>query len=103
MFPAFLYAATEVGIFASADAGATWFPTNQGPANVAVYELFWMDRVLVAATHGRGIFWIDLSAVPAATPPVPPVPVPSAAGGGPAPGSVANPAVIVPTDPTNSR
>jgi photosystem II stability/assembly factor-like uncharacterized protein len=56
----FAYLATEVGLFASADAGATWWPTNQGPANVAVNELFWMDDLLVAVTHGRGIFWIDL-------------------------------------------
>ncbi|MDX2036901.1 MAG: hypothetical protein SFX72_09630 [Isosphaeraceae bacterium] len=62
--PNFLYAATEVGVFASADQGATWQPTNQGPANVAVFEMFWMKNVLVAVTHGRGIFWIDLSLPP---------------------------------------
>ena len=56
-----LYAATEFGVFASGDAGATWWPTNQGPANVAVSELFWMDEKLVAVTFGRGLFWIDLS------------------------------------------
>lgn len=55
-----LYAATEVGVFASADEGQTWWPTNQGPANVSVSELFWMEEKLIAVTHGRGIFWIDL-------------------------------------------
>jgi photosystem II stability/assembly factor-like uncharacterized protein len=59
----FLYAATEVGIFASADAGNTWWPTNEGPANVAVNELFWMGQRLISMTHGRGIFWIDLTNV----------------------------------------
>lgn len=56
-----LYLATEVGVFASADAGDTWWPTNQGPANVTVNELFWMGETLIAVTHGRGLFWIDLS------------------------------------------
>jgi hypothetical protein len=51
-----LYIGTEVGIFASADGGASWSPSNDGPANVSVDELFWMGTKLVAATHGRGIF-----------------------------------------------
>ena len=59
--PRLVYAATEVGLFASEDGGGSWWPTNQGPANVAVQELFWMGQVLVAVTHGRGMFWIDLA------------------------------------------
>jgi photosystem II stability/assembly factor-like uncharacterized protein len=56
-----LYLATEVGVFASADGGDSWWPTNQGPANVAANELFWMEQKLITVTHGRGLFWIDLS------------------------------------------
>ncbi len=59
----FLYVGTEVGIFASEDGGATWSPTNEGPTNCSVYELFWMGDTLVCATHGRGMFQIDLSGV----------------------------------------
>jgi len=55
-----LYVGTEVGIFASLDTGATWALPQGGPANVSVDELFWMDRKLMAATHGRGIYEIDL-------------------------------------------
>ncbi len=55
-----LYLGTETGVFASADGGATWSPSNDGPANVSVDELFWMDDVLVAATHGRGLFSIGV-------------------------------------------
>jgi photosystem II stability/assembly factor-like uncharacterized protein len=60
---------TEVGLFVSADAGKTWSPTSQGPTNCAVYQLFWMGKTLVAVTHGRGLFTIDLSngAHPSAT------------------------------------
>ena len=53
-----LYAGTEVGVFASADGGATWSASNDGPANVCVDELFWMGDTLVAVTHGRGCFSI---------------------------------------------
>lgn len=58
-----VYLGTEVGVFASDDAGATWSPTNQGPTNCSVDDLFWMDETLVSATHGRGMFQIDLSNV----------------------------------------
>jgi photosystem II stability/assembly factor-like uncharacterized protein len=61
--PALIYAGTEVGVFASEDGGATWSPTNEGPTNCSVDDLFWMDRVLVCVTHGRGMFQIDLSGV----------------------------------------
>ena len=60
---AFIYLGTEVGLFASEDAGATWSPTNEGPTNCSVDDLFWMGETLVSATHGRGMFKIDLSGV----------------------------------------
>jgi photosystem II stability/assembly factor-like uncharacterized protein len=60
----FLYLGTEVGIFASEDGGTNWSPTNEGPTNCSVDDLFWMDRTLVSATHGRGMFQIDLSNLP---------------------------------------
>ena len=57
----FLYIGTDVGVFASADGGANWSAGNEGAANVAVDELFWMNSYLVAATHGRGLFKILVS------------------------------------------
>jgi hypothetical protein len=52
-----LYAGTEVGLFTSMDGGTTWGTINDGPANVEISELFWLNSTtLVAATHGRGIF-----------------------------------------------
>lgn len=54
--PDSLYVGTEVGIFASGDAGATWLLPQGGPANVSVDELFWMNGDIVAATHGRGMY-----------------------------------------------
>lgn len=57
----FVYLGTEVGVFASEDGGVSWSPTNEGPTNCSVDDLFWMDETLIAATHGRGMFKIDLS------------------------------------------
>jgi photosystem II stability/assembly factor-like uncharacterized protein len=63
--PKVLILGTEVGLFVSDDEGLTWSPTNQGPTNAPVYKLFWMNKTLVAATHGRGLFAIVPSAGPA--------------------------------------
>ncbi len=52
-----LYVGTEVGIFTSENGGQSWTSDNDGPANVSVDKLFWLDdATLVAATHGRGMF-----------------------------------------------
>ncbi len=51
-----IYAATEIGIFASENAGLTWGLPQDGPANVAVDQLIWAGGQLVAVTHGRGIY-----------------------------------------------
>ncbi|MCZ6815947.1 MAG: dockerin type I domain-containing protein, partial [Planctomycetota bacterium] len=52
-----LYVATDVGVFASADDGLNWSTSNDGPANVTVDQLFYKNNnTLVAATHGRGIY-----------------------------------------------
>lgn len=59
----YLYIGTEVGLFTSENGGATWSPTNEGPTNCAVYDLFWINETLVSVTHGRGMFTIDLSTV----------------------------------------
>ena len=56
-----LYVGTEVGIFASDNGGQSWSPSNDGPTNCAVDELFWMNDTLVAATYGRGMFSINIT------------------------------------------
>jgi photosystem II stability/assembly factor-like uncharacterized protein len=56
-----LYAATSVGVFTSEDGGASWSTTNEGPANIRVRELFWLDdRTLGAATFGRGMYKVSV-------------------------------------------
>ena len=57
-----LYVATSVGVFTSEDGGATWSTTNEGPANIRVRELFWLDdATLGAATYGRGMYKIAVA------------------------------------------
>ena len=56
-----LYVGTEVGVFASTNGGQSWSPSNDGPTNCSVDELFWMANTLVAATHGRGMFSMNIS------------------------------------------
>lgn len=55
-----LYAATEVGVFASDDFGAHWSASNDGPANVVCEEITFAHgagpRRLVLATLGRGLW-----------------------------------------------
>ncbi len=70
---AWLYVATEVGIFASTDTGATWnvpmgVANGDGPANVATFDLQWVgggnstgSTVLIAGTHGRGAWTAETS------------------------------------------
>ncbi len=62
----FLYVGTEVGIFATADGGATWSANNEGPADASVDELVFLHNsaTLLAATHGRGLFTADLTLPP---------------------------------------
>ena len=58
-----LYAATSVGVYTSEDGGATWSTSNEGPANIRVRELFWIDdTTLGAATYGRGMFKVTVAA-----------------------------------------
>jgi photosystem II stability/assembly factor-like uncharacterized protein len=58
-----IYAGTELGLFASLDAGRTWQPLGTGLPPVPVQDLAVhpRDRELVVATHGRGLWVIDVA------------------------------------------
>ncbi|MEK8022642.1 MAG: NosD domain-containing protein, partial [Candidatus Hydrogenedentota bacterium] len=59
-----IYAGTDIGVYASTDSGKNWSPTNDGPSNVSVDELFWQRTdTLYAATHGRGLWRINVARV----------------------------------------
>lgn len=56
--PSSLYAGTDVGVYVSADGGASWSPYVTGMPVVSVFGLSLQptSRILRAATHGRGMF-----------------------------------------------
>jgi len=61
--PATLYAGTDVGVYVTSDLGGQWAKLGLGlPLSVVVdLELHDATRTLVAGTHGRSAFTLDLS------------------------------------------
>lgn len=66
--PGRLYLATDIGVYASDDSGADWYPLGTGLPLQTVFDLTLDDasRTLVAATHGRSQWKLDVSALPVA-------------------------------------
>jgi len=60
-----LFVGTEQGAWTSLDAGDTWHPLDDGIPTNAVHDLAIQNREceLVAATHGRGFYVLDFSAL----------------------------------------
>lgn len=58
LFPATLYAATDIGVYRSTDSGANWSPFMTGMPIVACFDIAIQptNRILRVATHGRGMF-----------------------------------------------
>jgi hypothetical protein len=57
-----LYAGTDIGVFHSSDGGANWSPLGTRLPRVAVFdmEISNVQRILRIATHGRGLFEIEI-------------------------------------------
>ena len=76
--PGAIYVGTDLGVYHSADGGASWSPFSQGLPMVAIFDLalknYPSGKFLVAATHGRSLWRIALSqpANPTPTPTVTP-------------------------------
>lgn len=64
LLPQDWYAGTDLGVWHSADGGASWVPLGTGLANAVItdLEIRVVDRKLVAGTFGRGMWEIDLAA-----------------------------------------
>jgi photosystem II stability/assembly factor-like uncharacterized protein len=55
-----IFVGTAVGAYASTDGGKHWLPFS--PTTATVNDLFWIGDTLVAATYGRGMFKIRVTA-----------------------------------------
>ena len=63
--PNVLYAANDFGVYVTTDGGAKWsvLGGNLPSVNVMDFIVHPRDRVLVAATHGRGLWVVDVSGI----------------------------------------
>lgn len=59
-----LYAAADIGVYISNDSGLTWSVLGQFLPNARVFHLSMRGNQLVAWTHGRGAWKLDLTTVP---------------------------------------
>src|SRR5213075_406821 len=61
--PRVLYAGTDAGVFVSLDLGQHWAAFNSGLPTVSVRDLAVhpRDHELIAATHGRSVWIVDIS------------------------------------------
>jgi photosystem II stability/assembly factor-like uncharacterized protein len=55
-----IWAGTELGLMESTDAGQSWHMANNGIPNVLIWDMKVFDGEIVLATHGRGIWTVDL-------------------------------------------
>jgi hypothetical protein len=68
--PGVLFAGTERGAYASVDAGATWrrFPRALPPVPVLRFAVHPGQRDLILATHGRGLWTVNVAPLDSLTP-----------------------------------
>lgn len=64
-----IWAGTEIGLFASADGGATWAYADNGFPAVGVWEMKIVNDEVVLATHGRGVWSVTLPELAGYEPP----------------------------------
>jgi len=55
-----IWAGTEIGLFESLDGGASWQYADNGLPPVLIYEMKIVNDQVILATHGRGIWSVNL-------------------------------------------
>ncbi len=59
-----LWAGTEIGLFESVDNGETWMYADNGLPAVSVWQIEAVGNTIIVATHGRGIWSLDMEITP---------------------------------------
>ena len=65
-----IWAGTEIGLFISTNNGSSWTYANDVIPAVAIWQMRAVDDEVVVATHGRGIWTVNIQALLNALPPV---------------------------------
>ncbi len=58
--PDTMWAGTEIGLFESTDAGTSWHAADNGLPNVAIWAMTHVEDEVVIASHGRGIWSVEI-------------------------------------------
>ncbi len=58
--PNVLWVGTDIGLFESTDSGSSWHYADIGLPPVSVYNMQIVGKQIVLATHGRGIWTVDI-------------------------------------------
>ncbi len=58
--PNIIWVGTDIGLFESTDNGVSWHIANNGLPPVSVYDMQIVGDQVVVATHGRGIWTVDI-------------------------------------------
>ena len=61
--PRIIWAGTDIGIFESRDHGQTWHYADNGLLAVSIWRMRIVDGEVVVATHGRGVWSLDITEV----------------------------------------
>lgn len=61
--PRIIWAGTDMGLFESTDHGETWHYADNGLPAVSIWRIRIVDGDIVVATHGRGVWSLDLTEV----------------------------------------
>jgi hypothetical protein len=61
--PETLWAGTEIGLFISDDSGKSWWYSDSGLPSVSIWEMKRKGNQVMLATHGRGIWSVNLDEV----------------------------------------
>lgn len=65
-----IWVGTEIGLFETTDAGASWHFAANGLPAVAIYDMKIINNEVVVATHGRGIWTVELPELSGYEPPL---------------------------------
>ncbi|MBN1414178.1 MAG: hypothetical protein JW973_03675 [Bacteroidales bacterium] len=58
-----IWAGTEIGLFESTDDGLSWHYADNGLPAVSIWQMDIVNQQVIVATHGRGIWTLDLTLV----------------------------------------